>query len=87
MWTPVWANVLLFGALAVAYPQASVSGNGTSPSTTASTTPATNTTSAAPTATCSGNTASDRSQWCDYDISTNYYNEVPDTGVTVEVRS
>lgn len=33
---------------------------------------------------CSGNTASDRSVWCDYDISTNYYDVVPDTGVTVE---
>lgn len=33
---------------------------------------------------CSGNTASNRSAWCDYDISTNYYDVVPDTGVTVE---
>lgn len=33
---------------------------------------------------CSGNTASNRSLWCDYDISTNYYDVVPDTGVTVE---
>lgn len=33
---------------------------------------------------CSGNTASNRSVWCDYDISTNYYDVVPDTGVTVE---
>ena len=33
---------------------------------------------------CSGNTASDRSVWCDYDISTNYYDVVPDTGVTRE---
>ena len=33
---------------------------------------------------CSGNTASDRSVWCDYDISTNYYDVVPDTGITVE---
>lgn len=33
---------------------------------------------------CTGNTANDRSVWCDYDISTNYYDKVPDTGVTVE---
>ncbi|KAL1984795.1 hypothetical protein VTN96DRAFT_8639 [Rasamsonia emersonii] len=33
---------------------------------------------------CSGNTASDRSTWCDYSISTNYYDVVPDTGVTRE---
>lgn len=33
---------------------------------------------------CSGNTASDRSVWCDYSLSTDYYNEVPDTGVTRE---
>jgi hypothetical protein len=32
------------------------------------------------------NSASDRSCWGDYDLSTNYYDEVPDTGVTVEVR-
>ncbi|KAF2760125.1 laccase-1 [Pseudovirgaria hyperparasitica] len=33
---------------------------------------------------CSGNTADDRSVWCDYDISTDYYDTVPDTGVTRE---
>jgi FtsP/CotA-like multicopper oxidase with cupredoxin domain len=33
---------------------------------------------------CTGNDASDRSVWCDYDTDTNYYDEVPDTGVTVE---
>ena len=33
---------------------------------------------------CTGNTADDRSVWCDYDTSTNYYDEGPDTGVTVE---
>lgn len=38
----------------------------------------------APRAACSGNYASDRSVWCDYDINTNYYDEVPDTGVTRE---
>lgn len=31
------------------------------------------------------NSAEDRSCWGDYDISTNYYETVPDTGVTVEV--
>lgn len=31
------------------------------------------------------NSASDRSCWGDYSTSTDYYNEVPDTGVTVEV--
>src|SRR6266536_187900 len=31
------------------------------------------------------NSASDRSCWGYYDLSTNYYDEVPDTGVTVEV--
>ncbi|KAF2087923.1 multicopper oxidase [Saccharata proteae CBS 121410] len=35
-------------------------------------------------AACSGNDASDRSVWCDYDTSTDYYNEVVDTGETVE---
>ncbi|KAI5851628.1 Cupredoxin [Morchella snyderi] len=30
------------------------------------------------------NSATDRSCWGDYDTSTDYYNEVPDTGVTVE---
>ncbi|KXT07171.1 hypothetical protein AC578_2414 [Pseudocercospora eumusae] len=34
--------------------------------------------------TCSGNSADDRSVWCDYDISTNYYDTVPDTGITRE---
>lgn len=33
---------------------------------------------------CSGNTATDRQTWCDYDLSTNYYDEVPDTGMTRE---
>ncbi|KAJ4347142.1 uncharacterized protein N0V89_011080 [Didymosphaeria variabile] len=35
-------------------------------------------------AVCDGNTASDRSVWCDYSIDTNWYDEAPDTGVTVE---
>ncbi|EED17147.1 extracellular dihydrogeodin oxidase/laccase, putative [Talaromyces stipitatus ATCC 10500] len=33
---------------------------------------------------CSGNTAADRSKWCTYNIHTDYYNVVPDTGVTRE---
>ncbi|EEA21273.1 hypothetical protein TMatcc_009325 [Talaromyces marneffei ATCC 18224] len=39
---------------------------------------------AATTKRCSGNTAKDRTKWCNYDINTDYYNEVPDTGVTQE---
>lgn len=37
-------------------------------------------------AVCAGNTASDRSLWCDHSIDTKWYEEAPDTGVTVEVR-
>ncbi|KAH7135804.1 multicopper oxidase [Dendryphion nanum] len=37
-----------------------------------------------PRAACSGNTASTRSEWCDYSIDTDYMTEVPDTGVTRE---
>lgn len=33
---------------------------------------------------CSGNTASTRSEWCDYSIDTDYDAEAPDTGVTRE---
>ena len=33
------------------------------------------------------NSASDRSCWGDYSLSTNYYNEVPDTGITREVKT
>ncbi|KAJ9200300.1 CAZyme family AA1 [Paecilomyces variotii] len=33
---------------------------------------------------CSGNTATTRTEWCDYDINTDYTSEVPDTGVTRE---
>ncbi|KAH7390703.1 Cupredoxin [Pyrenochaeta sp. MPI-SDFR-AT-0127] len=36
------------------------------------------------TSVCAGNTADDRSQWCDHSIDTDWYNEVPDTGVTRE---
>ncbi|KAI0021355.1 multicopper oxidase [Xylariomycetidae sp. FL0641] len=35
-------------------------------------------------ATCSGNTATTRSEWCDYSIDTDYMTETPDTGVTRE---
>ncbi|WYZ45663.1 hypothetical protein EsH8_VIII_000979 [Colletotrichum jinshuiense] len=37
-----------------------------------------------PRAACSGNTASTRSEWCDYSIETDYWTEAPDTGVTRE---
>ncbi|KAK1574417.1 multicopper oxidase [Colletotrichum navitas] len=37
-----------------------------------------------PRAACSGNTASTRSEWCDYSVDTDYNNVVPDTGVTRE---
>jgi len=33
---------------------------------------------------CAGNSAIDRSVWCNYSTSTNYYDEVIDTGVMVE---
>jgi hypothetical protein len=33
---------------------------------------------------CDGNTATTRSEWCSYSIDTDYYNVVPDTGVTRE---
>lgn len=32
------------------------------------------------------NSAADRACWGNYDLSTNYYDEAPDTGVTVEVE-
>lgn len=35
-------------------------------------------------AACSGNTATTRSEWCDYSIDTDYSTVVPDTGVTRE---
>ncbi|KAL1639188.1 hypothetical protein SLS58_008156 [Diplodia intermedia] len=41
-------------------------------------------TSSAAASVCTGNTASDRSTWCEYDLQTDWYSEVPDTGVTVE---
>jgi Multicopper oxidase len=45
----------------------------------------TTTTTPSSTATvCAGNTAEDRSIWCNYSIDTDYYNEVPVTGVTRE---
>ncbi|KAI1839361.1 hypothetical protein JX266_014428, partial [Neoarthrinium moseri] len=37
-----------------------------------------------PRATCSGNTADTRSEWCDYSIDTDYTSEAPDTGVIRE---
>jgi FtsP/CotA-like multicopper oxidase with cupredoxin domain len=35
-------------------------------------------------ASCSGNTATTRTEWCDFSIDTDYTTEVPDTGVTRE---
>jgi FtsP/CotA-like multicopper oxidase with cupredoxin domain len=55
---------------------------GTLPQATAN--PETQHSSLIPRTACTGNDASDRSVWCDYDTDTNYYNEVPTTGVTVE---
>ncbi len=37
-----------------------------------------------PRAACDGNTASTRSEWCDYSIDVDPADEVPDTGVTRE---
>lgn len=44
---------------------------------------ATNTT--LPTSVCNGNTADDRARWCEHSIDTDWYNEVPNTGVIREV--
>ncbi|KAK8250367.1 Cupredoxin [Phyllosticta capitalensis] len=65
----------LLCGLASALPQAesSSSSNATATSTTSSAA-----------STCSGNDASSRTSWCDYDISTDYYETVPETGVTRE---
>lgn len=35
---------------------------------------------------CQGNTANDRTKWCEDSIDTDWYNYVPNTGVTREVR-
>lgn len=49
------------------------------------TSPAKNTTT--PVISCEGNTADDRTKWCDDSIETDWYNYVPNTGVTREVSS
>jgi hypothetical protein len=46
------------------------------------TSPAKNTTTISA---CEGNTANDRTRWCDDSIDTDWYNYVPNTGVTREV--
>ena len=69
------AATALLGFSAAAPQAASVS--------TAASSNATSTASAA-TSTYTGNTADDRTTWCDYDISTDYYSEGPDTGVVRE---
>lgn len=56
-------------------------------SSTASSTSKTSSSAVASGTPCAGNTAADRSKWCNYSTSTDYYNEVPDTGVTREVRT
>ncbi|THV50112.1 hypothetical protein BGAL_0164g00030 [Botrytis galanthina] len=53
-------------------------------SSTASSTSKTSSSAVASGTPCAGNTAADRSKWCDYSTSTDYYNEVPNTGVTRE---
>ncbi|KAK6614784.1 Laccase-2-like protein 4 [Botrytis cinerea] len=53
-------------------------------SSTASSTSKTSSSAVASGTPCAGNTAADRSKWCNYSTSTDYYNEVPDTGVTRE---
>lgn len=64
---------------------AAVSTSCTSTSTVSTSTVSTSTVSTSTaTSTSSGNTASDRSTWGDYDLTTDYYNVVPDTGVTRE---
>lgn len=35
-------------------------------------------------ASCDGNTANNRASWCDFSIDTDWYEEVPDTGITRE---
>lgn len=47
------------------------------------TSPAKNTTTTI--SACEGNTANDRTRWCDDSIDTDWYNYVPNTGVTREV--
>jgi FtsP/CotA-like multicopper oxidase with cupredoxin domain len=78
---PCLANIV------AAFPRAQASDAVSSSNTTtaSASTAATSTTSATSTSSaCAGNTADDRSVWCDYDTSTDYYNDVPDTGVTRE---
>ncbi|OJJ05823.1 hypothetical protein ASPVEDRAFT_153976 [Aspergillus versicolor CBS 583.65] len=60
--------------------------NPTSPeSTSISSTSSTSTTPSLPTGTpCAGNTPDTRSNWCDYNIDTNYHDITPNTGVTRE---
>ena len=71
-----FSTLALFAAAATAIP-AGIHSNRTSP--------ASNTTT--PTLVCKGNTADDRTKWCDDSIDTDWYNYVPNTGVTREVCS
>ncbi|KAF2478037.1 laccase-1 [Lindgomyces ingoldianus] len=72
--------LLLTAVAAVPAPQAESS----SPVSTAAGTATISSASSTATSVCSGNTASDRSVWCNYSIDTDYYTGGPDTGVTVE---
>ncbi|KAK7564790.1 Cupredoxin [Phyllosticta citricarpa] len=63
------------------------SGAGSAPASSGVVNAAASGTGAAPSSTpsvCAGNTADTRNQWCDYDVDTDYYNEIPDTGVVRE---
>ncbi|KAF2195362.1 multicopper oxidase [Zopfia rhizophila CBS 207.26] len=81
--------LLFTAAAAVPAPQAESSSPASSSSVTttlvsSSVTASASSTSSAAASVCSGNTASDRSVWCDYSIDTDWYTDGPDTGVTVE---
>lgn len=74
----LWALAALSGVLG-----APTTTGGSSPTSVQATASSAAASSSNSTASCV-NSASDRSCWGDYDISTNYYDVVPDTGVTRE---
>jgi hypothetical protein len=84
MWFSISLACIVALATAVPAPQWSTYPNVTSSSTQNATTPAWNTESAV---ICEGNAAEDRMKWCDDSIDTDWYNYVPNTGVTREVCS
>lgn len=75
---------LLAGALALTQAALAVPHSGQLVPRASDTTATATSTASSSVATCSGNSATDRSAWCDYDLSTNWYDEAPDTGVTRE---